>query len=78
VPDPSNAAATAARRKAVRQGFDERFASTAKRFNLQLAGWYGTEAAGKIKYAEAFEIGEYGRMPGKEEIRALFPFFPAR
>ena len=29
----------------------------------------------KIKYAEAFEICEYGRRPSKEEIRKLFPFF---
>jgi LmbE family N-acetylglucosaminyl deacetylase len=78
VPDAGNAAATAARRKEVRQKYDERFAATAKNFNLQLAGWYGPEAARKIKYAEAFEIGEYGRKPGKEEIPKLFPFFPAR
>jgi LmbE family N-acetylglucosaminyl deacetylase len=75
VPNPSNAAAVAARRKEVRQLFAQRFASTASRFNLQLTNWYGAEKAGKIRYAEAFEIGEYGRMPGKEEIRRLFPFF---
>jgi len=76
VPDPKNAAAVAARRKAVRQAFDQRFASTAKRFGLELAQWYGAETAAKIKYAEAFEVCEYGRSPSKEEIRKLFPFFP--
>ncbi len=78
VPDTGNAAAVAARKKDVRRLFDSRFADTARRFNLQLAGWYGADEARKIKYAEAFEIGEYGRMPSKEEIRKLFPFLPAR
>jgi hypothetical protein len=31
-----------------------------------------------VKFAEAFEISEYGRRPNAEEIRRLFPFFPAR
>jgi len=42
-----------------------------------LAKWYGAEAAAKIRYAEAFEVCEYGARPGPEEIRRLFPFFPA-
>lgn len=36
---------------------------------------YGAEAA-HIQYVEAFEITEYGRQLGEEEIRKLFPFFP--
>ena len=78
VPSPGNAAAVAARKKEVRQQFERRFAATARRFDLQLAKWYGVEGAKKVKYAEAFEICEYGRMPAREEIRKLFPFFPSR
>jgi LmbE family N-acetylglucosaminyl deacetylase len=78
VPDAGNAAAVIARKKEVRKLFDSRFADTARRFNLQLAQWYGSDAVRKIKYAEAFEIGEYGRMPTKEEIRKLFPFYSQR
>jgi LmbE family N-acetylglucosaminyl deacetylase len=78
VPDAGNADAVAARKKEVREQFDQRFASTARRYGLQLAEWYGADEAKKIRYAEAFEIGEYGRLPTKEEIRKLFPFFPAR
>ncbi|HPE75953.1 MAG TPA: PIG-L family deacetylase [Draconibacterium sp.] len=37
--------------------------------------WYGKEKAGQAKYAEGFEICEYGRRPSDEEIRKLFPFF---
>jgi LmbE family N-acetylglucosaminyl deacetylase len=65
----------AARKKQVRDAFDQRFAATAKRFGLQLGEWYGPKAAG-AKYAEAFEVCEYGRSPGKDELRKLFPFFP--
>ncbi len=78
VPPPGNAAAVAARKKEVRSQFEQRFADTARRFNLQLAAWYGPEKARKVKYAEAFEICEYGRLPSKPELRKLFPFFPAR
>jgi LmbE family N-acetylglucosaminyl deacetylase len=76
VPDAANAGAVAARKKEVRKLFDMSFADTARRFNLQLVQWYGADAARKIKYAEAFEVGEYGRMPAKDEIRRLFPFLP--
>jgi LmbE family N-acetylglucosaminyl deacetylase len=37
---------------------------------------YGAQA-NKIRYAEAFEITEYGTQLSEEEIRRLFPFFPA-
>ncbi len=40
-----------------------------------LAKWYGEEAAKNIKYAEAFEICEYGARPSQAELRRLFPFF---
>ncbi len=35
--------------------------------------WYGKERAAKMKFVEAFEIGEYGRRPNDEEIKRLFP-----
>ncbi len=64
----------AARKKEVREGFAQRFASTAKRYGLELARWYGADKAKGVKYAEAFEVCEYGRMPPPEELRKLFPF----
>ena len=66
-----------AREQEVRRRFDGRFASTADQFRKELADWYGQERAKKIKYAEVFEICEYGRRPSKQEIRKLFPFFPS-
>ncbi len=35
--------------------------------------WYGKERADKVKFVEAFEIGEYGRRPSDDELRRLFP-----
>ena len=76
MPDPKNAAAVMARKNEVQEAFRNRFADSAKRYNLQLSQWYGADAAKNVKYAEAFEICEYGRMPSREEIKKLFPFFP--
>jgi LmbE family N-acetylglucosaminyl deacetylase len=73
---PKDGAAREARLKQVRDGFSRRFASTADRFRARLAARYGDAAGGGIKYAEAFEICEYGRQPDEKEIRRLFPFFP--
>ncbi|MCK5067785.1 MAG: PIG-L family deacetylase [Bacteroidales bacterium] len=40
-----------------------------------LLEWYGDEADG-VKHVEAFEICEYGKQPGKEELLRLFPMLP--
>ncbi len=73
---PSDPEKRKAREEQVRRSFDGSFAGAANQFRKQLADWYGQEQAGKIRYAEAFEICEYGRQPNKKEIRELFPFFP--
>ena len=41
-----------------------------------LVKWYGSEAGQKVKYAEAFEVCEYGAQPSESGLRELFPFFP--
>lgn len=73
---PEDPAGQAARQKKVRQGFMGRQEALANRFRSKLAEWYGDEAAAKVKYAEAFEVCEYGRRPDKDELAQLFPFFP--
>jgi LmbE family N-acetylglucosaminyl deacetylase len=75
---PTTEAGVAARKKEVRENFDRRFAATAQRFGLQLAEWYGAVKGKGVKYAESFEVCEYGRVPPKEELRKLFPFFPEK
>ena len=54
-----------------------RAAGEAKQYRNALVRWYGEERANQVKYAEAFEICEYGRQPTDAEIRELFPFLPA-
>lgn len=38
-----------------------------------LKKWYGDEKATQFRFAESFEIAEYGRYPSEEEIRMIFP-----
>lgn len=38
-----------------------------------LKKWYGKKKGAEIKYAESFEVCEYGRQPTEEEIIRLFP-----
>jgi hypothetical protein len=38
-----------------------------------LEKWYGKEHAENVKYAEAFEICEYGAQPDEAEQKRLFP-----
>jgi len=45
--------------------------STAQRAGL--VKWYGKKKAASFKFAESFEISEYGRQPTEAEIRRLFP-----
>jgi hypothetical protein len=38
-----------------------------------LIKWYGEKNGSKVKYAESFEICEFGRRPDEKEILRLFP-----
>jgi LmbE family N-acetylglucosaminyl deacetylase len=71
---PEDPAKQKLRHEQVRQGFARRYESQANRFRKQLEDWYGAERGPKVKYAEAFELCEYGRQPNKEELGRLFPF----
>ena len=60
----------------LRERFKRRFAGIADSCRDKLIEIYGEEAGRQVRYAEAFEICEYGRQPTPEEIRTLFPFAP--
>lgn len=49
-------------------------AAVAEKFPEALARWYGPAKAKAVRYAEAFELCEYGRRPTHDELRRLFPF----
>ena len=59
----------------MRGRFEARYQDQAKRFRAKLAEFYGQEKANSIRYAEAFEVCEYGRRPDQAELKRLFPFF---
>jgi LmbE family N-acetylglucosaminyl deacetylase len=74
----TTAAEKEARYQKVREQFRKRFAGVADRCRSKLIEVYGEEEGKKVRYAEAFEICEYGRQPSAEEIRELFPFLPKK
>ena len=51
----------------------ERAGTINPEMRTSLEKWYGKEKAAQVKYAEAFEICEYGSQPKDEEIKRLFP-----
>jgi len=73
---PKNERERAAAHKRVRAGFRRRFESTANKYRDKLIELYGEEKGKKVRYAEAFEVCEYGRRPSKNDLETkLFPFF---
>jgi len=51
----------------------KRGSSVADQYRERLVALYGAERAAKIKYAEAFQLGQYGRQAPLEELKAMFP-----
>jgi LmbE family N-acetylglucosaminyl deacetylase len=51
-----------------------RDADIANQYRDALITWHGLERGKAIKYAEVFEICEYGRRVTPEQIKQLFPF----
>jgi LmbE family N-acetylglucosaminyl deacetylase len=72
---PSDPAGQKQRHQDVRAHFARRYQDLASKFHAKLAEWYGADKANAVRYAEAFEICEYGRRPDQAELKRLFPFF---
>lgn len=72
---PQDASKKPERVREVRKMHSDRFQAVANRFRPELVDWYGAERGNKVKYAEAFELCEYGRQPDRAELKKLFPFF---
>jgi hypothetical protein len=66
-----------ARKTWLRARWSERQAAEANRFRDVLTRLYGEERGKAVKFAETFELCEYGSRPNADEIRRLFPFFGA-
>ncbi len=62
------------RKEMVKRGYVERGSLSAEKKEA-LEKWYGKAEGSKFKFAESFEICEYGKQPTDAEIRELFPMF---
>jgi len=65
-----------ARHEWLYQRWARRQGNEANKFREQLIRLYGIEVGNKVKFAEAFEICEYGSRPTTQQLKELFPFFP--
>lgn len=50
----------------------ERYAHIANQYREMLVEVHGPEQGADVTYAEAFELGQYGRQPSAEELKQLF------
>jgi hypothetical protein len=74
VPVPKEPAAREDRRKQVRERLGSRDERVADKYQEKLTELYGAEKGSKVRYAEAFEVCEYGRRPSEGELKKLFGF----
>jgi LmbE family N-acetylglucosaminyl deacetylase len=72
---PNEPAKQQERRTQVRGYFEKRYKDQADRFRTKLSEFYGDDKAKGVRFAEAFEVCEYGRRPDVAELKKLFPFF---
>lgn len=75
VPVPAEGPERVKRKAQLAETMKRRYASIANRFRSKLIELYGVDRGTTVKYAEAFEVCEYGTQPSKDELMRLFPFF---
>ena len=51
----------------------KRASAVADQYRDRLIALYGEERGKKIKYAEAFQLSQYGRQASLDELKAMFP-----
>jgi hypothetical protein len=56
------------------RGYAVRYAKVAARFRKELIEKYGEERGSKVRFAEAYEICEYGEPMSREMMEELFSF----
>lgn len=72
IPPESN---PVARKVWLKENWSRRQSAEASRHRELLVRLYGEEAGRAVKYAETFELCEYGSRPNRDELKRLFPFF---
>jgi len=75
IPVPASGQEREARKAQLAQRMKVRYGNIANRFRAKLIELYGRKIGSEVKYAEAFELCEYGRQPSRDELMEIFPFF---
>ena len=75
IPVPKDPARRKARREQFRNRYVRRAEAIANKYRAKLIELYGRNKGKKVKYAEAFELCEYGRRASADDLKKLFPFF---
>ena len=65
----------AGRKAWLKERWSSRQSAEANKSRELLVRWYGEERGKTVKYAETFELCEYGSQSSGDELRRLFPFF---
>ena len=60
----------------ITERFQARDAAIADQYRDQLVALYGADKGRSVRFAEAFELSEYGSRPTVDQLKQLFPFFP--
>jgi LmbE family N-acetylglucosaminyl deacetylase len=71
---PADEAGRKRRHEEVRKNLAARYAGYAERYRDALIERYGKARGSQVRYAQAFELCEYGRRPTQDELRQIFPF----
>jgi N-acetylglucosamine malate deacetylase 1 len=71
---PADPAGRKRRRDQVRGELARRYAGYADTYRDALVKAYGEARGRKVKYAQAFEICEYGQQPSAQDLKRIFPF----
>jgi LmbE family N-acetylglucosaminyl deacetylase len=71
---PADQAGRERRRAEVRANLAKRYAGAADRYRDALVKFYGEDRGRKIRYAQAFEVCEYGEQPSQDQLKQMFPF----
>ncbi len=71
---PDDPAGRRRRDEEVRKELATRYQRYADNYRDALVKFYGGDRGRKIRYAQAFEVCEYGRQPTENELKQLFPF----
>jgi LmbE family N-acetylglucosaminyl deacetylase len=69
-----NPAARQKRTADSRQMLARRYAAQANNYRDALVKFYGAEKGRAVKYAQAYEVCEYGRQPSAEDLKRIFAF----